>query len=409
MTPFRLALLSLTRRKIPSIIAIIAIALSVASSGVLLRMYELSGSRFSTMGDGGDAVIAAKAGGIEIVLNSLNGEGDYPGFLPYNLFKSLRSEQTVNFEDGANSQAHYLKLVIPVLHFARHNDYRVIGTDDTFFQRPVASQAVEVQTGRTAKKQGEIVIGAQLAEQEGLSIGSDFNAKLWTGDARDDAEIPFAVVGILKPTHKIWDTMGFTTVEQAQNALAMSSVNTIWGNQVLSYFFVYLKPKGAEQLRTLINGRTVGQVAFVEAEKQKLFDLTGTGRELGFLMAAFIIGLGGLCVAGMLITRFDAMATQIAVLRAIGYSRAQISAWLLLEGTLLGAISCLIGALLDALALPFVRSMLGSALPPEALVSSSIWQSAPVWVAAVLSTAFAVVVPLVRFYRQDVHLSLRSA
>jgi hypothetical protein len=66
----------------------------------------------------------------------------------------------------------------------------------------------------------------------------------------------------------------------------------------------------------------------------------------------------------------------------------------MLEGTLLGAVSCLIGASLDALALPFVRSMLGSALPADTLMSISIWQSAPVWIAAILSTAFAVVVPL---------------
>jgi len=409
MTPFRLALLSLTRRKTTSLIAIIAIALSVACSGVLLRMYELSGSRFSTMGDGGDAIVAAKSGGIEILLNSLNSEGTYPGFLPYNLFASLRTQQTVHFEDGNRSEPDYLRFVVPVLFFAKHNGYRVMGTDDTFFQRPDKAHEVILASGRTAQSQGEIVIGAKLADDEGLSLGAAFNTTLWTGDERDNAEIPFKVVGILAPTHKVWDTMAFATVEQAQNALAISSVNTIWSNKVLNYFFVYLKPNGAPALEKLINGRTVGQVAFVEAEKQKLFDLTGTGKQLGFLMAAFIIGLGGLCVAGMLITRFDAMATQIAVLRAIGYSRVQISLWLMLEGTLLGAISCLLGATLDAIALPLVRAMLGSALPAQELANISIWHSAPVWAAALLSTVVAIIIPLVRFYRQDVHLSLRSA
>jgi predicted lysophospholipase L1 biosynthesis ABC-type transport system permease subunit len=102
------------------------------------------------------------------------------------------------------------------------------------------------------------------------------------------------------------------------------------------------------------------------------------------------------------------MALQIAVLRAIGYGRRRVSAWLMLEGVLLGLAACVIGALLDAAAFPMFRAMLGAALPSEELASISIWHSAPVWAAAILSTVLAVFIPLVRFYRQDVHLSLRS-
>jgi putative ABC transport system permease protein len=410
MTPFRLALLSLTRRKVTSFIALISIALSVACSGVLLRMYELSGSRFATMGDGGDAIVGAKAGGIEILLNSLNAEGNYPDYLPYSLFASLRAQQTVHFEDGAQSQPDYLRLVIPVLFFAKHNGYRVMGTDATFFQRPDSPHAVIVREGRVAQADREIVVGAALAEREHLKLGSEISATSWTSGDTDGSEIPFKVVGILNRTAKLWDNMSFATVEQAQTVIALAgNLNgSIWGNRVLNYFFVYLKPNGEEALRKLINGRTVGQVAFVSSEKQKLLDLTGTGRDLGFLMAAFIIGLGGLCVAAMLITRFDAMALQIAVLRAIGYGRRKVSAWLMLEGILLGVAACFIGGLLDAALFPMFRAMLGAALPTEELASISIWHSAPVWIAAILSTVVAVVIPLVRFYRQDVHLSLRS-
>lgn len=410
MSPFKLAFLSLTRRKIPSFIALVSIALSVAGSGVLLRMYELSGSRFATMGDGGDAIVGAKAGGIEILLNSLNAEGRYPDLMPYNLFKSMRAQQNVRFEDGTVSEPNYIRQVIPVLFFATHNGFRVMGTDSTFFNRPSVAHALTLRAGRLAQADGEIVVGASIAEREALTLGSDFVAKTWFGNDNDGSPLPFKVVGILNSTSKVWDTMAFATVEQAQSAFAFAGNldASIWGNQVLNYFFVYLQPSGGDALRKLINGRTVGQVAFVQEEKQKLLDLTGAGKSLGLLIAAFIIGLGGLCVAGMLITRFEAMALQIAVLRAIGYGRRTLAAWLISEGLLLGVVACAIGALLDAAAFPIFRHMLGSALPAADIVDVSIWRSAPVWAAAILSTMLAVFVPLVRFYRQDVHMSLRS-
>jgi putative ABC transport system permease protein len=411
MTPLHLAFLSLTRRKVSSLIALLAIALSVACSGVLLRMYVLSGSRFATMGDAGDAIVGAKAGGIEMLLNSVNGEGSYPDFLPYNLFSSLRAEQNIQFEDGARSQPNYLRSVVPVLFFAQHNGHRVMGTDESFFSRPDSSHSISIAQGHIAREMGEVVVGAALAKREHLALGDSLDVVPWSHNGVGTRVFPLKIVGIAAPTAKVWDYMSFTNIDQAQTILALSSIasHSIWGAKVLNYFFVYLKPGGEKPLRDLINGRTVGQVAMVAEQKQKLEDLTGTGRNLGLLMTAFIIALGALSVAAMLVTRFDAMAIQIAVLRALGYSRRKVSAWLLFEGILLGVVACVIGAMLDAIAFPFFRSMLGAALPSVDTVRIPLLHSAPVWAAAILATVFAVFIPLVRFYRQDVHLSLRSS
>jgi putative ABC transport system permease protein len=100
MTPLRLARLSLSRHRFATAITVISIGMSVACGGILLRLHQLSESRFSAMGRGGDAIVGAKAGGIEILLGSLNGEGNFPDFLPYKLFESLRAEQAITHGDG---------------------------------------------------------------------------------------------------------------------------------------------------------------------------------------------------------------------------------------------------------------------------------------------------------------------
>src|ERR1700722_18505955 len=109
MTPLRLALLSLARRRVPTIITVVAIAMSVACAGILFRLYHLSASRFDSLGRGWEAVVGAKAGGIEILLSSLNAEGPYPDYLPYVLYESLRANRTVQFEDGHTSEPSYIR------------------------------------------------------------------------------------------------------------------------------------------------------------------------------------------------------------------------------------------------------------------------------------------------------------
>src|SRR5262249_25638707 len=128
----------------------------------------------------------------------------------------------------------------------------------------------------------------------------------------------------------------------------------------------------------------------------------------GLFVTVLILALGGLSVASMLITRFDSMALQLAVLRALGYKKKAIGKWLLWEGFLLGLAACFVGSVMDGLTFPMVRSFLGEALPPADVVASSLFQSFPIWITAILATTTSVFFPLYRVYHQDVHFSLRS-
>jgi putative ABC transport system permease protein len=116
--------------------------------------------------------------------------------------------------------------------------------------------------------------------------------------------------------------------------------------------------------------------------------------------------MAALSLASVLIARFEGLSLQIAVLRAIGYSRGELSSWLLLEGLLLGAFACTMGAIIDAAVFPFLRAAFASALPFQ--TPSSILESAPIWAAALAATVLSVAIPIIRAYRQDVHNALRA-
>ncbi len=411
MTPFKLAYLSLTRKKLSSFIALASIAVSVATSGVLLRLYLLTSSRFSTIAAGGDAIIGAKAGGIDILLGALNLEGDYPGFLPQKLFESLQAQQKVVFEDGASSQPNFLKSVIPFLYFARLGPYRVIGTDENFFSRPRAEDNLKFSSGGIWSKPTSLVVGAALAESRGLKVGSPEKIFLWAGQPIPNSQaLSFEVSGILQATHTAWDYAAFVPYQFAQSVFSQVNLgeSTIWQNQVLNYFLVYLDPNGRAQLESLINKRTVGQIAWVSEEKAHLEKLTGTGQKIGFLITALVMLLGGLSVTAMMTTRFEAMNVQIAVVRAIGYTRSQISLWLFFEGLLLGVAATFIGATLDFLCFPIVKNLLGDSIPNLEWMQSSIWESSLIWLIAIIATIAAIFLPMFRLVNQNIHDQLKG-
>lgn len=413
MNALRLAILNLTRRRVPTFLALVSIAISVGFSGVLLRLYYLSESRFSTLAKGGDAIVGAKSGGLDILLSSLNLEGSYPGYIPLVLYQSLKQRTDVKFADGEHLGSSYIKAVIPFVFFAKYRGHRVIGTDESFLTRPEPQDSPILSQGKWAYGTGEVVLGSEVARSENLSIGDNIVVTSWTGDSGQKEEtlsLTLKVSGIFAASGTAWDRALFSNLEESRKVLAASNLGprTIWKGDVLNFFLLYLPQESFPSLEALINKRTIAQVIHVADEIHRLEELTGTGRKLGFLMSVLILLLGGLSVAAMMATRFDAMTIQLAVLRALGYERREIRSWLLWEGVLLGVGACLVGALADAILFPLIRGMLGTALPPPSIVHSPIYQSFPVWITAIGATTAAVFIPLFRLYRQDVHLSLKG-
>ncbi len=407
MSPYKLAWLSLSRRKIPTLIALLSISISVASSGILLRLYRLSGSRFQSIAQGGNAVLGAKSGGLEILLGSLNFEGDYPDFIPFNLFVTLRQRSAVAFEDGAVEKNTSVKTVIPLLFWGKFKSYRVVGTDESFIKRPSPDENIALKEGTWPKTGEEIAIGAQVASQENVKIGQTLVVHGWP---QSEKMVSLKVTGILNVTQSVWDKGLYTNLDVARDSLhsTLEQAATPWKENVLHFALIYLDTEGFAPLKSLINQRSVAQLINVTEEKRKLESLTSSGKMLGFLLSALIVFLGSLAVATMMLSRFEAMGSQMAVLRALGYSKSEIRNWLLFEGALLGSFACVLGAILDAIFFPLLRWYLGSALPPPEMVSAPLYGSAVVWILVLVATTLSVFLPLSRIYHQDIHTALKA-
>ncbi len=412
MNALRLAWLDLTRRPLSTVIACVSIALSVATAGVLLRLSHLAERRYSTLMTTTEALVGAKSGDLDILLGALNGEvsrTDQTGYLPMKLFESLRAQAPVHFEDGANTTSTYVRSVTPFVYAGFFRGFAAVGTDDSILRR-----GLRPAEGSWPAALAEIAIGARLASDFDLKLGDTVTvdplqpARPGEGpEATGQGPLPFKVSAILEPTNTAWDSQAWMTLASARVLLTHTRLkNSIWGPDVLNYFLIDLEPRAFVKLKALVNDRTVGQAVDVATARSKLKDLTGTGRALGLTIVGLVLLMAVLSLASVLVTRFESLSLQIAVLRAIGYSRGEMAQWLLLEGLLLGLVSCLVGALIDALVFPSVRAALAASLP--AAGPSSVFESSLIWIAALIASVLSVMIPIARAYRLDVHSALRG-
>lgn len=407
MNSLELAYLHLLRRKLPTALGVLSLAISIGVAGLLFRVYEISQDRYHSIAKAGNVVIGAKAGAIEILLGSLNGEGVYPDFLPENIYRTMRVSETKRFADGEEWKAEPLEAVVPLLVFGKWRQFRAVGTNVDFFSLFTKEYPEVAVSGKSDFGVGEIVLGSSVALVAKAMVGETLSIRAWSSKG-EGSDRNFKVVGILSQTSSAWDRTIFGSLTDAQEIVVPLSAPSIWKEHVLNYIFLKVKSAKMASLESMINDRSVGQWVNVQDAKEKLQSLTGTGGNLELLITSLIGLLGVLNVVTLISTRFDSMQEQLAVLLAIGYSKCELASWLLWENLLIALAACILGAAIDWALLPVVRSFLGSALPAPEIVDSSIWKSSPIWVGALAANGLVVLLPMLRVFRQDVNSTLRG-
>jgi hypothetical protein len=417
MTLLRLAWLNLSRHRAATALAVLALGLTVACAGMLLRTARLADARFTTFAHAGDALIAAKGNSTDALLGALNAEGPYPRFIPLRLFGTL-----VNEAWYATGNQSYATSVIPFVYAGKLvsktsaaasgsgasgvsgavqtlDEYRVVGTIKAVFDMPQPSPRLTFTEGEWNELGSGVVLGSAVARRENLGPGDTVRIAHWTSDTMPSPAQSglrprrFIVSGVLAPTGTAWDRLVFTNLLQAEGLMAeglrVAGHQTVWTSFVLHYILVHVQPGGLDSLNALIDQRTVTQIVPVLETLESLQRLTASGRTAAAVMALLALLLAVMTLSALMLGRYEGLARQAAVLEAMGWQKSELRRLLLWEGLILGVVAAAFGGALDAALFPLLRSALGGALPDAALVSSPVWTSAPVWVTAVAVTVSA--------------------
>lgn len=404
MSAFQLAFLNLTRKWMSTTIAVFGIAASIACSGILYRIGYLNDLKLQLLMPSSEVIIGAKASDTEVINTLLADSMALPDPIPYRLYQTLMNEKSMAFADGVSHDYSFIHTMTPILLFGKYKSYRVMGTDDSFFAR-AKGRGIGFAEGSWRDKEQAVAVGNQVATKEGLSVGDEIEVSAWTENIDSYYhKKKLMVTAILERQNNYLDRQIIAPIHVGQNLIQEAGFKSPWGSEVLHYLFVEMNEKGLLILKELINQRSIAQITEVSRAKLKLQSTAERENEIGFLVSVVIIALSTLTLLGVLTQRFESMMDQIAVVRAIGYSRFFIFRWLSSEALILGIFACCLGALVEIFVFPSVYSILAR----DALqVQISPLLSWKVWLVGFLVTTLSVVFPMIRFLKVNTHEQLR--
>ncbi|WP_235976501.1 ABC transporter permease [Sandaracinobacteroides hominis] len=381
MNMFSLTLAYLRDRKLATLLNILLLTLGVATL-VLLRIFSSQlESRMDRDAQGIDLVVGAKGSPMQLILSSVFHIDAPTGNVPLETVDLLRQQATV-------------RQAIPLALGDNFRGFRIVGTEPAYVDLYGGSLA----DGRLFAKPMEAVIGSDVATGTGAGLGQRFSGShgLGEGGHVHDAT-PFVVVGRLKPTGTVLDRLILTPVESVWEAHGIAheheahehdahdndaheheahehdahdhdaheheahdhEAHSESGNsardagaatelkpEVTAVLVQYRSALGAVQLPGFINRQTSLQAAVPAVELARVLSLVGIGLDTMRVLALLQMLTAGLSIFVALYGSLQRRQGDMALLRVIGASRAQVFGQVMLEGLLLAAAGAVLGLLL---------------------------------------------------------------
>lgn len=220
---------------------------------------------------------------------------------------------------------------------------RIVGTTPEF----VAFYGATLASGELPVVPMDAAIGAAVAARTGLKVGDNFVGAHGLGDLGVDHEShPYRVSGVLNPTGRVIDQ---TVVTLLESVWLVHQGHAASAEKEATFALLQLKsPIAMATLPRLINQKSGLQAAVPAMESARLlisFDW------VALIVKAFAGVLIVAAMASLLGALLQALARQepeLAVLRAMGASRAQLAALMLGESLVLVAVSSVVAGALTA-------------------------------------------------------------
>ena len=197
MNLVRLSLSYIRKRKLTTSLNVGLLAVGVATIVMLLLVGGQVEDNLTKNAEGIDLVVGASGSPIQIILSSVYHLDAPTGNIPVEEARTVEQHRAVD-------------TAIPLALGDSYQGYRIVGTSPAYLEH----YDVEPQVGDRWEDTYEVVAGAQVAAEEGLSVGDEIYSSHGLapgGHTHDD--VPLTVVGILESTGLVVDRLVLTSVE----------------------------------------------------------------------------------------------------------------------------------------------------------------------------------------------------
>jgi putative ABC transport system permease protein len=352
------------------------LSLGVAVISLVLVVSHQLQQQFNKNSKGIGMVIGAKGSPLQLILSSI-----YQIDAPTGNIKK--------YEADAIAKHRLVKFGIPLSFGDNYKGYRIVGTTTDYFNH---FEAI-AESGHLPHATMEVAVGAIAAANLELKVGNTF----YGAHGFDDAghvhdELAYRVSAVLAYNNSVVDNLILTPLESVWDMHASHNHEAEHEQhqehhhehehghehehehthehetkvdstaEITAMLIGFKSPLGAIQLPRYINENTNMQSALPAIEINRLFGLLGIGFSAIQALALVLLIISGLSIFIALYTAIKERKYELAVMRTLGATRAQLLQLVLLEGFWLSSIGLVVGFILSKVALLILMQLFGSSL-----------------------------------------------
>ncbi len=365
MRVWNISLQNIKAKPLYTFLSVLILTLSIA---LLLGIQQLETSfkyQMETNLKDIDLVVGAKGSPLQLVLASVLHIDNPTGNILYEDAKKI-------------AKSPFVKTAVPISYGDNYKGYRIVGTTDEF----TSFYNAKLKEGSKVKKSMEVVLGATVAEQLQLKVGSVFLSShgLVENDTHIHAE-ELVVVGILEPTQKVIDRLIVTNLQsvwdvhhhdedaheneehhtehhEEHSEGHQHHKNHEEGKEITSLLISFRSPTAFLTFPRTINENTIMQAALPKYELDKLYAYTGIGFKTISGIAYMILIISCIIIFISLYKMVKERAFDLALLRTYGASNFQLIKMVTYEGLIIGILAVFFGFLLSKLGVYFMFNIL---------------------------------------------------
>lgn len=424
MNLVKLSLSYIRRQTLNTLLNVLLLGLGIGTIVLLILFSNQFGEKLERDAQGIDMVVGAKGSPMQLILSGIYHMDVPTGNIPLSEFERLKQNRMI-------------AKAIPLSLGDSYQQFRIVGSTAEYPEHYGAA----IATGRMFSNVKEVVLGATVARQSGMDVGSEFTGAhglVSGGEGHDDH--PFEVTGILEATGTVLDKLILTSLESVWDVHGLlasapgsaadssavdthaSSEHTVDaptqsvpppgmggmqpmgppGQEITLALVQFATPIAAISLPRYINTQTNMQAARPAEQMANLLQLVGVGLDTVRAFGFILIITAALSVFIALYNAMKQRRYDLAIMRSLGASRVTLLWHVLIEGVLYAAMGTALGLLLGHGAAEIVGTWLARNQSIE--LTGLTWASDEIWIVLL---AFGVglasaLIPALRAYRTDI-------
>lgn len=395
----------LKAKPLNTVLNIFLLSLGVAVITVLLLFNNQFQEKIAANAKGVDLVVGAKGSPLQLILCSI-----FQIDFPTGNIKLIEAEKVARHR--------LVKSVIPLALGDSYGGYRIVGTNRKYSELYGGSLA----SGAWWEKDLDVTLGSTVAQLSGLKIGDNFaSAHGLTTDGHDHEENKYVVVGIMNKSNTVLDNLILTNVESVWKVHAEHSDTVHQApiekpssivpsvdrrdsiREITSLLVQYRNPLAAIQLPRFVNTNSSMQAASPAFETARLFSILGVGVEVLRGFAYVLIFISALSIFIALYNSLRERRYDMAIMRSMGAGKTKLFMAMLMEGSILTFLGCLVGLALGHGVLWIFTFLVKES--EKAGVTASVFYAEEVYIllGSLILGILCSLVPAIQAYRTDIH------